>query len=248
MMSLRICVQFCDIKGKFLLICADLLPKYDAGVLIQNCRLSPFSSTMADSLQQRLKSMSLEEEEPLTLPDSPRFRVFDGNSISLLGRLLNPECQPMAKMIEYMPTAWRVYGRVRGIALSRDSFQFIFQREEDLQIVLKDRPWYYNHWAMVLERWVADPPPDFLRYMTIWIRIRHIPMKFFTGDTMHRLASEIGHVEEIAYDPKVSHTKEYVRAMITFDTENPTKASRKLMVSKEDSVTIEFEYERIHKK
>ena len=154
----------------------------------------------------------------------------------------------MARMIDYMPTAWRVYGRVRGIALSRDRFQFIFQREEDLQTVLKDRPWSYNHWAMVLERWTADPPPDFLRYMELWIRIRHIPMKFFTGDTMYKLASEVGHVEEIAYDPKVSHTKDYIRALITFDTENPAKASRKLVVSKDQTVTIEFEYERIHKK
>lgn len=249
MMSLRICVQFCAIKGKFSLICSDLLPEIHRVLQSQLLRPLSLPPTIVDSLHQSLKSMSIEEDEvPLTLPDSPRFRVFDGNSISLLGRLLNPDCQPMAKMIEYMPTAWRVYGRVRGIALSRDRFQFIFQREEDLETVLKDRPWSYNHWAMVLERWTAEPPPDFLRYMEIWIRIRNIPMKFFTGDTMHILASEIGHVEEIAFDPKVSHTKDYIRALITFDTENPTKSSRKLTVSKEETVSIEFEYERIHKK
>ncbi|XP_018435726.1 uncharacterized protein LOC108808018 [Raphanus sativus] len=154
----------------------------------------------------------------------------------------------MRRMIEYMPTAWRVVGRVRGIALSRDRFQFIFQREEDLLTVLKDRPWSYNHWTIALERWTADPPPDFLRYMEIWIRIKNIPMKFFTGDTMHRLASEIGHVELVAYDPKVSHTKDYIRVLITFDSENPAKPSRKLTVSKDKTVTVEFEYERIHKK
>lgn len=92
-----------------------------------------------------------EEEEPLVLPDSPTFRVFDENSLSLLGRLLNPDCQSMTRMINYMPTAWHLIGRVRGIALSRDKFQFIFSREEDLQTVLNDRPWSYNHWTMVLE-------------------------------------------------------------------------------------------------
>ncbi|KAJ4901649.1 hypothetical protein Rs2_15600 [Raphanus sativus] len=189
---------------------------------------------MADLLHQSLKSMSIaDEEEPLTLPDSPRFRVFDENSTSLLGRLLNPDCPHMGRMIEYMPTAWRVVGRVRGISLSRDRFQFIFQRKEDLLTVLKDRPWSYNIWALALERWTADPPPYFLHYMEIWIRIKNIPMKFFTGDTMHRLASEIGHVELVAYDPKVSHTKDYIRALITFDSENPAKPSCKLTVSKD---------------
>lgn len=78
--------------------------------------------------------------------------------------------------------------------------------------------------------------------------MKNIPAKFFTGDTMYRLASEVGHVEEIAYDPKVSHTKDYIRALITFDTEKPAKSYRKLTVSKDVTVTIEFEYERIHKK
>lgn len=187
-------------------------------------------------------------EVPLNLPDSPRFRVFDENSTSILGRLLNPDCQTMAKMIEYIPTAWRVYDRVRGIDLSRDRFQFVFQREEDLQTVLNDRPWSYNHWAMVLERWTADPPPEFLRSLDIWIHICNIPMKFFTTDTMYALASKVGKVVVIAYDPKVSHTKEYIRAQISFDTEKPAKAARKLTVSKTETVTIEFEYERIHKR
>lgn len=203
---------------------------------------------MAESLHNAIRAMSLEEEEPLTLPDSPRFRVIDENQTSLLGRLLNPDCQSMARMIEYMPTAWRVYGRVRGIALSRDRFQFVFQREEDLQTVLQDRPWSYNHWTMLLERWTANPPPGFLQKMEIWIRIRHIPTSLFTAGTMDRLASEVGKVEEIAYDPKVSQTRDYIRAKVIFDVDNPAKEKRKLNVPSGGTVTIEFEYEKIHKK
>ena len=154
----------------------------------------------------------------------------------------------MARMIEYMPTAWRVFDRVRGIALSRDRFQFIFQREEDLQTVRNDRPWSYNHWTMTLERWTSSPPRDFLQTLEIWIRMRNIPAVFFTSDTMDRLASEIGKVEEIAYDPKVSHTKDYIRAKITFNVENPVKAFRKLTVGPGETVAIEFEYEKIHKR
>lgn len=243
-------MEFCVIKGKFSLTLSDLLPKTHGGRRLTACLLLLPALHMTDSLQLSLKAMKLaEDEEPLTLPDSPRFRVFDENSKSLLGRLMNPDCQSMARMIDYMPTAWRVQGRVRGIALSRDRFQFIFQREEDLQTVLKDRPWSYNHWALALERWTEDPPTDFLRFMKIWIRIKHIPANFFTTDTMFKLASEVGEVEEIAYDPKISHTKDYVRALITFDTEKPARASRKLTVKKDGTtVTIEFEYERIHKR
>ncbi|XP_013673746.1 uncharacterized protein LOC106378106 [Brassica napus] len=161
--------------------------------------------------------MSLDDEEPLVLPDSPQYTVIDSNETSLLGRLLNPDCQSIYRMIEYMPTAWRVVGRVKGIALSRD-------------------------------RWNSSPPDDFLSTLEIWIRIRNIPVNNFTSQTMHTLASEIGHVEEIAYDPKVSHTKEYIRAKVTFKVDSPAKATRKLSIKNGGTVTIECDYEKIHKR
>lgn len=100
----------------------------------------------------------------------------------------------------------------------------------------------------MLERWTASPPEDFLSTMDIWIRIRNIPLIHFTSETMYKLASEIFHVEEIAYDPKISHTKEYIRAKITFHVDKPAKASRKLSVKSGGTVTIEYDYEKIHKR
>lgn len=141
----KIITEFCIISGDFTSITLDLLSEklnlcFSSAVVNRHYEFS-----MADMLHTAIRAMSLEEEEPLTLPDHPSFRAVNENETSLLGRLLNPDCQSMARMMDYVPTAWRVYGRVRGIALSRDRFQFIFQREEDLQIVLKDRPWSYNH-------------------------------------------------------------------------------------------------------
>ena len=248
MMSFKIITEFNVISGQFSTITLDLLSENLNLCCTPTVTKVSTSKTMANMLHNAIRAMSLEEEEPLTLPDSPRFRVIDENERSLLGRLLNPDCQSMAKMIEYMPTAWRVYGRVWGIALSRDRFQFVFQREEDLQTVLQDRPWSYNHWTMMLERWTANPPEGFLQSMSLWIRIRNIPLIFYTAETMYKLASEVGKVEEINYDPKISQTKEYIRVMITFDVANPVKATRKLNVPSGRTVTIEFEYEKIHRR
>lgn len=58
-----------------------------------------------------------------------------------------------------------------------------------------------------MERWTAHPPENFLQKLEIWIRIRNIPANLFTTKTMFSLASEVGKVDTIAYDPKVSHTK-----------------------------------------
>ncbi|RID49835.1 hypothetical protein BRARA_H00607 [Brassica rapa] len=154
---------------------------------------------------------------------------FSSNANSLMGRLLNPECQPMAKMINYMPTAWRLHGRVRGINLSRYRFQFIFQREENLLTVLKYRPWSYNHWMMLLEPWTPNPQASFLT----------------TLDTMYTLARKIGPVEELAYDPKVSQTKDYIRAKIYFNVEKPAVEAKNLIISQEEIHRICFSCMRL---
>ena len=174
--------------------------------------------------------------------------MFEANENSLLGRLLNPDCQVMSRMINYMPTAWRVNGRVRGIALSRDRFQFIFQREEDLITVLKDRPWSYNHWTLMLERWCPSPPKDFLTSLEVWIRIRNILMNYYTSETMYTLAKKIGHVEEIAYDPKVSQATDYNRAKVTLEVDKPAFEAKNLIIPGGDITVITYEYEKLHKR
>ncbi|KAL1221241.1 hypothetical protein V5N11_022225 [Cardamine amara subsp. amara] len=161
---------------------------------------------MADNLFDALSSLSLEDDEPIVLPDSPRFRFFDENVTSILGRLLNLDCQVMAKMIDQMPKVWRMVWRVHGIALSQEKFQFIFQHEEDLMSVLADRPWTYDHWTMIMERWIPAPPEDFLTSFEVWVRIRNILMNHFTIETMNTLGKVIGRVEEIAYDATESST------------------------------------------
>ncbi|XP_048613217.1 uncharacterized protein LOC125587113 [Brassica napus] len=203
---------------------------------------------MAENLQKAINALSLHDEEPVDLPDSPRFHVFDENATSLLGRLLNPECQAMDKMIEKMPRIWRVYERVRGIALSRDKFQFIFEREEDLLMVLKDRPWTYNNWTMLLDRWIPSPPANFLTSVDVWVRISRIPVNHYPLETMDFLASKVGRVIEIAYDPKASQKEAYIRAQVRLDIANPAIAIKPLNLPKGGRVIIEYEYEKLRKR
>lgn len=101
---------------------------------------------------------------------------------------------------------------------------------------------------MVLERWTLSPPIDFMSSFEVWIRIRNIPATFFIVDTMHELGSAVGKVEEIAYDPKVSHTKEYVRVRVIFNTDNPVRITKNLNLPTGEKVVINYEYGKIWKR
>lgn len=82
---------------------------------------------MSSSIDKALLAMTLEEDDvPFDLPNLPQFCSSEKNTLSLMGRLLNPECQNMAYLIFDMPKKWRLYDRVRGVTLSNKKFQFIF--------------------------------------------------------------------------------------------------------------------------
>lgn len=151
MISLKVISEYCSINGFCGFRVVDLLPLIS---LVHHCILFLHSlgrKSMAEQLQAAIGAMSLRDDELIDLPDSPRFKVFEQNTLNLLGHLLNPSCLPMEEMIETMPRVWRVYSRVRGIALSSEKFQFIFEREEDMETVLKGRPWSFKNLTMLLD-------------------------------------------------------------------------------------------------
>lgn len=96
---------------------------------------------MSAAMDKALMAMSLEEEEediPFEMPDLPEFMSKERNAISLIGRTLNLECQSMKNLIRDMPRKCQKPGRMKGVALSSERFQFIFNTEHDLQEVLID--------------------------------------------------------------------------------------------------------------
>lgn len=163
-------------KRKFSLICFDLLPKtHDPRRLLPVLCFSP-CVPMADSLHQSLKSMSPgDEEELLTLLGKPKFRVFDENTTSMLERLLNrisSQCQRWLSTCQQNGMCMGEYMVFLSLKISSSSYCSV---KKTFRLSLMT---YLSPMALVC--WTLDLPKDILRYMDVWIRIRHIPINFFT--------------------------------------------------------------------
>lgn len=123
---------------------------------------------MSSSIDKILMMLSLEEDdEPFNLPDEPQFSSSKDNPLSLIGRILNPDSQKVSDVVLNMPRKWQIYDRVRGIALSKEKFQFIFKYEHDLETILKKGVHTYNQWALAMDKWIEFPPPDYLHFIPI---------------------------------------------------------------------------------
>ena len=203
---------------------------------------------MSLAMDRALMALSLDEEDtPFEMPDLPGFTSAEENKLSLMGRLLNPERQRMSNLIIQMPRKWQKEGKVRGIALSQEKFQFIFNSEHDLQDVLDKGVQTHYEWVIVLERWKENPPEDYLQYIPLWVRISNIPETFYTVEAIGKLGDFVGKVELVAFDPSKPVTQNYIRVLVKFNVANPLRTS-KALTYKGKSFVIHYNYENVQKR
>lgn len=206
---------------------------------------------MSAAMDRALMALSLEEEEeeaPFVMPDRPGFRAIEASALSLIGRALNPECQKMSTLILSMPRKWQKEGKVRGVALSQEKFQFIFNNEHDLLDVLEKGVHTSNEWPVVLERWVENPPEDYLQFIPLWVRIGNIPPEYYTMEALEALGDLIGKVKVVAFDPTKPITQDFVRVQVMFNVAHPLRMSRVVELHGGKSHVIHFNYERLQKR
>lgn len=200
-------------------------------------------------MDRALMEMSLEEvDEPFNMPDLPEFSSCERNELSLVGRVLNPACQSMKNLIRNMPRKWQKIGRVRGIALSEERFQFIFNSEHDLKEVLDKGVHTFNEWALAVDRWYENPPDDYLRFIPMWVQIWNLPINFYTAKAITALGELIGQVKEVAFDPKEPQVQGFVRVKVLFDVSRPLRRSKEINLPNGGKVIVRFQYERVQKR
>lgn len=86
---------------------------------------------MSAAMDRALMAMSLEEEEedkPLFIPNRLEYSSAGNNVLSIIGRVLNPDCQRVSHLLIDLPRRWGKRGKIRGVALSNERFQFFLLR------------------------------------------------------------------------------------------------------------------------
>ncbi|XP_009146105.1 uncharacterized protein LOC103869782 [Brassica rapa] len=204
---------------------------------------------MSAAMDKAMLELSLQEEdEPFQMPDLPQFDSSERNSRSLIGRILNLDCQKVSTVILDMPRQWQKQGKVRGVALSRERFQFIFDHEHDLLEVLEKGVHTSNDWALAIDRWVEHPPPDYLQYMLVWVRIRNIPVNHYTKEAITALGELAGEVKIVAFDPDKPQREDYVRVQVRLNVSRPLRTSKVVNLPQGGSAVVLYNYERIRKR
>lgn len=143
----------------------------------------------------------------------------------------------MDAMIGFLPRAriWNVEGRVRGVNLGNGRFQFDFDKEEDLIMVLNKRPCHFNHWIFALECWEPFTSENFPNTIPFWIKVTGVPVHYWNDMTFEEIAKALG--------KKVTIDAKNARIQVSVDADQPLQFERRFGFPNGDIGKVYLSYE-----
>ncbi|KAJ4882178.1 Uncharacterized protein Rs2_39233 [Raphanus sativus] len=115
----------------------------------------------------------------------------------LVGRCMNPPAQEMKALLSNLPKIWKLEDRVIGKDLGLGKFQFEFEKEEDIEGVLKLQPYHFDFWMFALAKWQPKRSINYPYEIPFWVRVLGVSKEFRTVSTFESIGEAIGRVVEV---------------------------------------------------
>lgn len=146
------------------------------------------------------KGLASDHAEPqvkrIRAPSLDTSALIEDNSLTLIGRLTNPQEQRIRTLITSLPRKWNIQGDVVGSDLGHNCFQFRFEKEEDLRDVLDNRPYHFGYWMVIIQRWEPIISETFPSLIRLWVRIKGLPLHFWHETMVCNIGKELGTYEK----------------------------------------------------
>ncbi|XP_013608449.1 PREDICTED: protein SON-like [Brassica oleracea var. oleracea] len=200
---------------------------------------------MSQSLTTSSKNKAIvqvqEDDDLVILPAVDNSELIARFKLSLVGRLFNRERRSVESLIALLPrpNIWDVEGRVCGVDLGNQRFQFDFDSEDDLQKVLSKRPCHYNKWSFALERWAPHIGDSFPNTMTFWVTALGIPTHFWLDPIFRALGRRLGNVGLVE--------EKTAKFQVEINAELPLKFSLCAQLPSGEIVPVSLEYVNLHR-
>ncbi|VVB15578.1 unnamed protein product [Arabis nemorensis] len=186
-------------------------------------------------------------DQPVEPTRATRVRVphFDpaelvhNHDLMLIGRITNPKIQKMWALLPFLADHWKVSSRPVCADMGHERFQYQFACEEDIQLIMANRPYHFAHWMVILQRWEPTVASPFPSQIPFWIKVHGVPSHLWSNAMLLSLASNIGHFES----SEIITSSARVRVMI--NGLKPLIISSTLEFSTGDEVKAELVYERL---
>lgn len=179
------------------------------------------------------------KRSPVRIPESNNEDLIAANFLTIIGRVTNPQIQRPRAVVDFLPQVWNLEGRVHGRPLGVDKFQFKFETEEDMLLVLRKGPYHYKKWMLLIQRWEPIVSPQFPSTISFWVNIHGIPLHFWNEKTVDSIGDALGNCPV--------RDGEGARLRMNANGLMPLEMTRDIQLPSGEVMEVEFEYVKLEK-
>lgn len=200
------------------------------------------SATMARrfSADEKGKSIAGNPTGPprirIRAPDFDPSELIKDNCFTVVGRLTNAREQRMSSVLPYLAKKWSV-DPAAGADLGRDCFQFRLENEEEIQEVLRNRPYQFGRWMIIVQRWEPLISPSFPSQIPFWITIRGLPLHYWHEKVVRNIGLELGELDMYI----VTRSSARIRLVVDELKPLPMDPTLDFDSGEESMITLEYE-------
>lgn len=174
------------------------------------------------------------------VPSFDNSELIRKHSLTLIGRITNPR-QRIWSLIPFLADLWKTSSRAIGADLGQGVFQFQMASEEDMKLVLENRPYHFAKWMIILQKWEPSVSRDFPYQIPFWIKVQGVPKHLWSEETFKSIGNDIGVYE------KQEITEATVRMRVHMNGLLPLIMSSVLEFDNGDEVLATLVYEKLEK-
>ncbi|XP_027090153.2 uncharacterized protein [Coffea arabica] len=200
-----------------------------------------------ESIKEVLRKFKLSEEERegVRLDEEEVAKGFLECKQSLIGKVWGEKLANIGGIKSFANNMWPQVKHPKVVETGRNLFQFIFEKEKEIEMVLSRRPWIYDGQPLILLRWEAGLEEDekALSRTLIWVQIWNLPLHWVTKEVGRKIGSIFSRVEEVIIPQNGRRDGKHMKILVEMDLSIPLP--RGTMVNSNGGKRwIEFKYEK----
>lgn len=191
-----------------------------------------------------------QEKKCFSLDDDPGRPGQESSSCAaggglLLTSLLYRRSFSSSAFERAMVIAWAPIWGISMKVLGENLFLFRFEHKIDLNNVLRDGPWRFNHFLLVMKEVTDDTTLvcEILTSIPFWIQVYDVPVLRQTEHVARFVGSLLRSIMAVDFDPGRNRYP-YLRIRVEMDIRGALPKSSTLVMNAADK-TVKFKYERL---
>lgn len=233
--------SLCSLESEFLMLSAVKLMQHageGTGEPLQDDKMAEMIG--------RLK-LTAEESDALEVADD----IEDGLATSkyaIIGKVLSQGVLHIQTILAALRPAW---GNPKGLnarSIGDNLFIAEFVSRQDKDRVLDGSPWNVGNRAVLIQDFDANLRPSDIvfNHMSIWVRIKNLPLGLMNKHWGEELARKIGIMEKIDVDAQGRAWGAYLRVKVKIDITKPLRRGVSIFSAKRQAKEwYEIQYEKL---